>query len=168
MLNWRGESSIRIFSVLADRNRKLLLCALARNNYDLAKSTFFGMAPETQQDPMAQYLMYKVTIRSGDNELASECLDSVAAASDTSMELLYACVADSQRVGNKLLAVETAKKLAELHDHQRPGQLHLPALLRCTIMLLNGLLTDKEVDHDTVIADLCKMFEAGTYLVSRP
>lgn len=147
--------------LLTDQIRKLLLCALARNDYDVAKATFFGMAPETQQDPMTQYLMYRVTIRSGDLELASECLDSIAAASGTSMELLYACAADSQRVGNKLSVVETIKKLAEFYDHERPGQLHLPALFRCNIMLLNGFLTDNKVDQVSIIADLCKTFDSG-------
>lgn len=156
-----------MFYLWTDQVRKLLLCALARNDYDLAKATFFEMATETQQDSITQYLMYRVTIRSGDMELASECIENVAAASSTSMELLYACAADSQRVGNRLAAVEAMKKLAEVYDCKRPGQVHLPALFRCTIMLLHGLLGDKEVERDMVIADLCKMFDAGTCIVNR-
>lgn len=123
------------------------------------------MAPETQHDPITQYLMYRVTIRSGDVELASECLESVAAASDTSMELLYACVAESQRVGHKVLAVEAMEKLIEIHKYEQPGQVHLPALFRCTIMLLHGLLSDQEVNRDEVIVDLCKVFDKGTCLI---
>lgn len=150
-----------MFDPLTDQVRKILLCALARNDHAMAKATFFGMAPETQQDPTTQYLMYRVTIRSGDVELASECLESVAAASSMSMELLYACVADSQRVGNRLVVVEAMKKLANVYNYERPDQIHLPALFRCTIMLLHGLLTDKDTDRNSVIADLCKMFDAG-------
>lgn len=122
------------------------------------------MAPETQQDPTTQYLMFRVTIRSGDVDLASECLESIAAASDTSMELLYACVAESQRVGHKVLAVEAMKKLAEVHSYEQPGKVHLPALFRCTIMLLHGLLSDQEVNNDEVVVDLCKVFDAGACL----
>lgn len=145
----------------ADKLRKLLLCALARNDYDFAKATYFEMAPDIQRDAMTQYLMYRVTIRSGDAEMASQCLENVAASSSISMELLYACVADSQRVGDKFTVIEAMKKLAEVHDYEHPGQLHLPALFRCNIMLLHGLLTDKEADRASVIADLCSMFDAG-------
>lgn len=124
-------------------------------------AAYFDMAPGTQQDPMTQYLMYRVAIRSGDAELASKCLENVAASSSVSLELLYACVADSQRVGNKLTVIEAMKKLAEVHDYEHPGQLHLPALFRCNIMLLHGLLADKEQDKISVVGDLCEMFEAG-------
>lgn len=120
------------------------------------------MAPETQQDPITQYLMYRVTIRSGDVELASECLESVAAASDTGMELLYACVAESQRVGHKVLAIKAMEKLIEVHKYTQPDQVHLPALFRCTIMLLHGRLSDQEVNRNEVIVDLCKVFDKGT------
>lgn len=110
---------------------------------------------------MTQYLMYRVTIRSGDTELASDCLESIAAASDTRMELLYACVAESRRVGHKILAIEAMKKLIVTHEYERPGQVHLPALLRCTIKLLHGLLSDQEADKDRVTVDLCNVFDEG-------
>lgn len=152
-----------MFDSLVDQRRKRLLCALARNDFDLAKATFFGMSPETQQDPMTQYLMYRVTIRSGDAELASECLQAIAAASNISMELLYACVADSQRVGNRIIVVQAMKKLAEVHECGRLERLHLPALFRCSIMLLHGLLTDKDIARKSVINDLCNMFDQGMY-----
>lgn len=139
------------------------MCALARNDCDSAKAAYAGMTPDAQEDPITQYLMYRVAIRSGDSDIASQCLKNVAASSHANTELLYACVADSQRVGNKLTVIEAMKKLAEVHDHGHPGQLHLPALFRCNIMLLHGLLSDKEVDSSLIIADLCGMFDAGMY-----
>lgn len=121
------------------------------------------MGAETQKDPMSQYLMYRATIRSGDIELASECLDNVAG-SNMGFELLYACVADSQRVGDKAVIIAAMKKLAEVYDFERPGKVHLPALHRCTIMLLHGLLNaDEKVDQDHVVGDMCSMFEEGEF-----
>lgn len=155
------SSIILIARPIANSHRKLLLCALARNDYEYAKAVYHEMAPDSQEDPMTQYLLYQVTIRSGDTEIASRCLEHVAASSSSSMELLYACVADSQRVGHKPTVVEAMKKLAEVHDYEYPRQLHLPALFRCNIMLLHGLLADKQADKSSVIADLCQMFDAG-------
>lgn len=110
---------------------------------------------------MTQYLMYRATIRSGDHELAAECLEVVANA-NVRIELLYACVADSQRVRDRLVTLAAMKKLADVYDYERPGPIHLPALLRCTIMLLHGLLNgDEKVVEDPIVADICKMFETG-------
>lgn len=147
--------------VITTGTRKLLLCALSRNDHESAKTIFFSMAEETQKDPMTQYLMYRATIRSGDHELAAECLQAVARA-NLRIELLYACVADSQRVGDRLVTLAAMRKLADVYDYERPGPIHLPALLRCTIMLLRGLLGgDEKVVEDPIVADICKVFEAG-------
>lgn len=149
--------------------RKLLLCAIARNDVDSAKSTLYSMSRDAQEDPMTQYLMYKVTVRSGDRESATAHLEAVAKASPAHMHLLYACVADSQKVDNRRIAIDALKKLIEVYDFQHPGPVHLPALLRCTIMLLYGLLqSGDEADRDSVIVDLCAVFDAGMLFSIRP
>lgn len=138
---------------------------MSRNDLESAKSAFFSMSKDTQQDPMTQYLMYRATIRSGDHDLAAGCLEAVAQA-NVRIELLYACVADAQRVGDRLVTLAAMKKLADVYDYERPGPVHLPALLRCTIMLLHGLLNgDEKVVKDPIVADICKMFEAGRFKV---
>lgn len=144
-----------------DGSRKLMLCALNRNDLDAAKSTFFSMTIETQRDPMTQYLMYRTTIRSGDTDVALECLSNVAG-STISRELLYACVADSQRLGNRVIAQEAMKKLADAHNYEEPDEVHLPALLRCIIMIQHGILSsDERVDEDLAVAEMCDTFERG-------
>ncbi|KAK2606983.1 hypothetical protein N8I77_005697 [Diaporthe amygdali] len=140
--------------------RKLLLCAMARNDIDSAKSTFFSMSQDAQEDPMTQYVMYKTTVRSGDRESAAVHLEAVAKASPAHLHLLYACVADSQQVKDRLVAIDALKKLANVYDFQHPGPVHLPALLRCTIMLLHGLLeSGDEAQQHLVVADLCASFD---------
>lgn len=141
--------------------RKLLLCALNRNDLDTAKSTFFSMTAETQKDPMTQYLMYRTTIRSGDSDIASECLNNVAG-STIGRELLYACVADSQRLGNRLIVQEAMKKLADAHNYEEPDKVHLPALLRCIIIIQHGILNSNDkIDKDLAVAEMCNIFEGG-------
>lgn len=143
--------------------RKLLLCAMARNDLESAKSTFYTMSPDAQEDPMTQYLMYKATVRSGDRDSAATHLEAVAKASATHIHLLYACVADSQQVKDRFIAIDALRKLADVYDFQNPGPVHLPALLRCTIMLLHGLLdSGEEAQGQSVVVDLCVVFDSGT------
>lgn len=124
------------------------------------------MSEETQKNPMTQYLMYRATIRSGDHDLAADCLEAVAQA-NVPIELLYACVADSQRVGDRLITLSAMKKLANMYDYEKPGRVHLPALMRCIIMLLHGLLNNSENgNQDNVVVDMCTMFEAGIFRAS--
>lgn len=166
--NWCRLALSPVFSNSGPLNnakiqRKLLLCAMARNDLDSAKSTFYTMSPDAQEDPMTQYLMYKATVRSGDRESAVTYLEAVAKASPTYIHLLYACVADSQQVKDRLIAVDALKKLADVYDFQNPGPVHLPALLRCTIMLLHGLLDGgEETQRQSVVVDLCVVFDSGT------
>ncbi|KAK7740394.1 sporulation-specific protein 22 [Diaporthe eres] len=144
--------------------RKLLLCAMARNDVDSAKSTFYTMSREAQEDPMTHYLMYKTTVRSGDRDSAAGHLEAVAKASPAHMHLLYACVADSQQVKDRLIAIDALKKLADVYEFQHPGPVHLPALLRCTIMLLYGLLeSGDETQRQSVVVDLCCVFDAAVH-----
>lgn len=145
--------------------RKLLLCAMARNDVEATKSTFYTMSRDAQEDSMTQYLMYKATVRSGDRESAAKHLEAVAKASPTYVHLLYACVADSQQVKDRLIAIDALKKLADVYDFQHPGPVHLPALLRCTIMLLHGLLeSGDEAQRQSTVVDLCAVFDSGRLL----
>lgn len=145
--------------------RKLLLCAMARNDIEATKSTFYTMSRDAQEDSMTQYLMYKATVRSGDRESAATHLEAVAKASPTHVHLLYACVADSQQVKDRLIAIDALKKLANVYDFQHPGPVHLPALLRCTIMLLHGLLeSGDEAQRQSAVVDLCAVFDSGRLL----
>lgn len=138
-----------------------MLCAIDRNDPDTARSVFLSMSPEIQKEPMTQYLLYRATIRSGDIEMAVNCLGTLAKSS-IGLELLYACVADSQRVGHKVAIIEAMKKLAQVYDYGCPGEVHLPALLRCTIMLIYGLLKSDEMsDQNATVADLCNVFSQG-------
>lgn len=148
---------------IAKLQRKLLLCAIARNDLDSARSIYYSIPEGTQKDPNTQYLMYKVSVRSGDREMAAECLGAIARASPKQLVFLYACVADGQRSGDKLIAVDALKKLADIYDFEHPGQVHLPALLRCTVMLLHTILESGE-EKESVIASLCSIFDAGRFV----
>lgn len=110
--------------------------------------------------------MYKIAIRSGEVELASECLEVVHQASSKDPSLLYACVLDAQEVGDKNMVIAALQLMLEKHQFNPPSTIHIPALLRCTIRLMIGQLESKSTSHidsdtDQIVTQLCKLFEGG-------
>lgn len=146
--------------------RKRIYCALMRNDFDNAKTLYLGMSEAGKNEPMTKYLMFKVATRSGDENLASECLKSLGSPSLGGHEFLYACILDAQSVGSKSFAAEVMKTLVENYDTEDSAAVHLPALIRCTIRLrvmeLNGETDRDSPDRDPVIDDICRMFDKGT------
>jgi hypothetical protein len=110
--------------------------------------------------------MYKIAIRSGEIELASECLEVVHRAASKDPSLLYACVLDAQEVGDKDMAIAALQLLLEKYQFNPPSTIHIPALLRCTIRLMITRLESKSASHiepdtDYIVPQLCKLFEGG-------
>jgi hypothetical protein len=150
--------------VITDDQRKLLLCALQKNDVENAKEVFRSMAEHTKSQPMTMYLAYKLALRSGDRDLASRCIEGIGAASSKDPQFLYACCLDAQESGNKLCALEALKQLAERHEFGKPGPVHFPALLRVTIRLQLTILNDgslREGEQGLAVDDLCETFEGG-------
>jgi hypothetical protein len=132
-----------------------------------AREVYGSLSETAKNDPKTRFLMYKIAIRSGEVELASECLEVVHQASSKDPSLLYACVLDAQQVGDRGLAIEALQLVLEKHQFNPPSTIHLPALLRCTIRLIKSQLDSKtastvESDADMIVDQLCKLFEGGT------
>ena len=49
--------------------RKLIQCSIANKNWDSARQYFFAMPEAVQAMPQSQFLLYKVAIRSDDEQL---------------------------------------------------------------------------------------------------
>jgi hypothetical protein len=144
--------------------RKQLLCTIAQNNIDDARSVYHGMAEETRRDPRTLYLMYKIAIRSDDREEATRCIEGI---SDTPepIEYLYACCLEAQDAPHRDFAIEALSNLLNRSQNNSPGPVQLPALLRCTIRLIaknleghaNGTTMSEVSDK------LCRLFSTGIY-----
>lgn len=147
--------------------RKLLLCALARNNLEAAVSIIHKMSEQSWKEPMTAYLAFKVAIRVEDRDLAEKCLETVAQAPDH-VDYLGACIAESQKAGDITCAIAALRKLHEQYERSEPNLIHLPALFRCTIRLLNLLADRPGEDTNKIANDLCEEFEAGKYLCNPP
>ena len=146
--------------------RKLLLCALARQDIDTARDTFESMTAEAKNESMTRFLMYKIAVRCGDIELAAECLDQVSTSSSKDATLLYACVLDAAQLGNKGLRLAALQCVLEKHGYKLPNNAHLPTVLRVAIRLLVDMMDASEIlkvpnDARSPIDYLCKLFECG-------
>lgn len=150
---------------LAKAGRKLLLCALARQDVAGAREHFQTMSKAAKNEPLTRYLMFKVALRGDDPELAAESLEKVYASSAKDATLLYACAMDAQQVGNKEQALAALQLVLQKHDYSVPDGVHLPALLRCTIRLMASQIEGEQVksskDMPKVSDHLCKIFEAA-------
>lgn len=125
--------------------RKIIQCALSRQDYEAARSAHSQMAESGRDEPVTCYLMYKVALQSGDadfgkyvmssdifsaDDAAAECLDCICRSSGRDATLLYACVLEAQSAGSKRQAVVALRKVLERYEHSEPPEIHLPALLR--------------------------------------
>lgn len=129
------------------------------------------MSDSAKNEPMTRFLMYKVAIRSDDAELAAECLQ-VISSSSKDPTLLYACVLDSQQVGDRRSALAALQLVLEWQgtfEGKGNGSsfaVHLPSLLRSTISLTSAVLDgSKEPEGspevEANVEKLCKFFEGG-------
>lgn len=118
------------------------------------------MSPQSWQDPMTAYLGFKAAIRMEDRELAEKCIEVVASAPNH-VDYLGACVAESQQAQDVLCAFAALKKLQAKLEYNKPSEVHIPALFRCTIRLLNFVLDRPDAERNRIIDALCAEFEAG-------
>jgi hypothetical protein len=132
------------------------------------------MSDSACNEPMTRFLMYKISIRGGDTELAAECLQAIcsAATSTQDLTLLYACILDAQQLGNKTETLAGLQFVLENSQYSSQTAVHLPSLLRLTISLMVALLDENSGHGDQsampTIDRLCAAFEKGkstSYLV---
>ncbi|XPS72064.1 sporulation-specific protein 22 [Ascochyta lentis] len=125
--------------------RKIIQSALWRQDYVAARSAYCNISEIGRDEPVTRYLMYKVGLRSGDADFASECLEVVCRNSSKDATLLYACVMEAQSVGNKRQAINALGRVLDKYDFTAPAGIHLPALLRPST-LEQQLFTGRELE----------------------
>ncbi|KAH6613486.1 meiosis protein SPO22/ZIP4 like-domain-containing protein [Chaetomium tenue] len=133
---------------------------------DSASSIIHKMSAQSWKEPMTAYLAFKVAIRVEDRTLAEKCLETIGQAPDH-IDYLGACIAESQKAGDILCAISALKKLQEKYEYKEPSSIHLPALFRCTIRLLNLLAERPGTDINGVVNDLCQEFDDALYSTMR-
>ena len=61
---------------------------------------------------------------------ATQCLDTICSTSTKDATLLYACVLEAQRAGDRAQSIASMQRVLDKYDYGAPGGVHLPALLR--------------------------------------
>lgn len=151
------------YSHYTDSCRKLLLCALERNDLDGAKEALFSMSDVAKDQPMTVYLAHKLAVQSGDWDLAAECIERISRSSSSDLKFLYACCLEAHTSDDKLSALKALKVLADKHEFNADSPIHLPALLRVIIRLQMSMLSEgsADIDRELLAEDLCHVFEGG-------
>ncbi|KAI1506177.1 meiosis protein SPO22/ZIP4 like-domain-containing protein [Biscogniauxia marginata] len=150
--------------------RKLLLCALQRNDLGAASEAFDSMTDTTKQEPITMYLAYKLALRNEDREMALEYLGRISESSSKDLRYLYACCVDAQKKNDKHCTLEALRHLVKRYDYASLGDIHLPALLRLLIRMEISLLNEQDQTDDnrhSLIEDLCGVFEAAVVAIQR-
>ncbi|KAF3046826.1 hypothetical protein E8E11_007311 [Didymella keratinophila] len=141
--------------------RKLVQCALSRQDYPAARDAYSRIPEIGRDEPVTRYLMYKVALREGDTSFAAECLDFVCRSSAEDATLLYACVMEAQSVGNKRLAISALERVLGKYDYAAPAGIHLPALLRVMLRLLQSELVQNGAIDREILDQVCMVFEGA-------
>lgn len=124
------------------------------------------MSDSAKNEPLTRFLMYKIAIRCGENELAAENLEIINSSTTKDPTLLYACCLDAQQSGNKLQTIATLQLVLEKYGYSAPSAIHLPSLIRTTIQLMVSLLSDAQNpvssdEKELIVEKLCKALEGG-------
>ncbi|KAL9030876.1 MAG: hypothetical protein Q9196_001049 [Gyalolechia fulgens] len=156
--------------------RKRLLCALAKADFATCRNIHHHMSKSTVGDLSTQYLVYKVALRTKDVGLA--CLDAISAGSQSDFTLLYACVLEAQKNGNRLTVIRALSRVLDKRNYATTSDVHLATLLRfvsddvtkflvcaharsTTARLLIEELDSPKSQEVDCIGELCKVFEAA-------
>lgn len=141
--------------------RKMISSALARNDIAAAREAYFRLSETAKAAPITRYLMYKVALRSGDDQLAADSLEAVCRNAGQDSTYLYACVLEAQQHGNRQQAVMALLKIVESCIKGSATGVYLPAVLRCTIRLIMTETKEQTITPNRAIPEICKVFEAA-------
>jgi len=155
-----------LFDTAGDNNksklaRKMISIALSQNDLDAAREAFFQM-PESGKDAvLTRYLMYRVGLRSHDEELTTASLDRIIQSADKDATYLYACVIQAQQSGDRKHTIDVLRKVLARFNYATPPGIYLPALLRTTAQMMMHEMVGGHVDREASLTELCKIFEAA-------
>ncbi|MCJ1432892.1 hypothetical protein MMC27_002250 [Xylographa pallens] len=141
--------------------RKIIICNLATSDYATARNIYSGMSDIVQGADETRYLMYKVALRSGDTELAVECLEAISSGSTRDGTLLYACVLEAQQTGQREQAISAMLRVLDKYNYGSPPGVNLAALLRCTARLLMQEIESSLEGESPNIDAICSLFDGA-------
>ena len=144
--------------------RKILQCALSTDDPKKAHSIFQSLPKVSQEDPISQFLLFKISLLLWDHELGSQSIKKLCQLSELrhQQDILYACLKEAQTAGDRVCTLAALKSLTL--DLSNPG--NLPLIYRCSIRLMYSMYCQgvkaSELSNETdLVEDVCSIFEQG-------
>ncbi|KAL8987353.1 MAG: hypothetical protein Q9177_003426 [Variospora cf. flavescens] len=167
--NWCCLALHSIFSNSGESNigklqRKRMLCAIGKSDFMRCRDIHHQMSKSTQDEPSTQYLSYRVALRCHDLDLATESLNAIGEAAETDSTLLYACVLEAQRNGNRRQVVRALSCVHSRSGLKTTPGLHISTLLRLIARLLVEELDSQQPQDQDCIDELCNVLDGGLQL----
>ncbi|KAL8960327.1 MAG: hypothetical protein Q9193_002951 [Seirophora villosa] len=91
----------------------------------------------------------------------TECLDAIGKAAQKDSTLLYACVLEAQRNGNRHQVIHALSRVHKRSTFGTTPGLHLPTLLRLIARLLVEELDNQQPQDQNCIDELCKVLDGA-------
>ena len=133
-----------------------MMMAMERGDLDAAREAFYSLPHAVQNEPLTQYLNFKLALLSNDCNAACASLDAIAKHTRDDGRYLYACVLEAQQCNVRHVAVAAFEALL---DKQPPG-IHLPTLLRCTARMLVAEFEETRPEYPGAMAEeVVQVFE---------
>jgi len=146
--------------------RKLITCHLNVENYHAARNVLDRIPTNRKNQRLTRYLAYCVALRLNDNNQVQAALNNIASGPDEGNELLFACVSETVKHGNKRQGARLLQRMLDKYNYNPPPEVDTCAMLRCTARLLTSILDEEDARDEEVIARLCGIFKAGMPCVS--
>lgn len=138
---------------------------MGRGDISDARGIIDQIPEAAKDDPMTQFLIFKIAIRTNELKLASACLDKVYEAATDDSTMLYACVIDAQQVGDRTLTIAALQLVMQRYECNASSSVNFPALLRCMIRLIlsqiESVESEKDIEVTSAVDQLCKLFDGG-------
>lgn len=142
------------------------MCAIERQDLNTAADIFGAMPETSSNEPMTQFLVYKLGLRCNEPDLAAKSIQKIAMSTSDDPSLLYACCLEAQSNGSRTQALSALLHVLEKENSGAPTTIHLPSLTRSAIKLLAPMiegskLPEGSVETESLVDKLCMLFEKG-------
>lgn len=142
--------------------RKLMLISLSAGKTSVAREAYHQMPQSGQMSAYSQYLLYRVALSDGDNDLAEQCLGCLLQASDADADLLCACAHEAQKSASRLHVLQVLRTVLQKSKSTTVTGLDKAVLLRCMIQMLITELTSDDGKMESHLQEISGLFKAAS------
>jgi len=174
-MQWCQLGLHRLFELAGDASigkleRKLISYHLIVSNTGLAHQMLDQMSFIQKNNKYSRYLAYCAAVRSGNDEEAQSCLNTITNGQGDMDQLLFACIGESVKHSKLLDAACLLQRVVDKHIQSSSPGISLSALLKYTTKSLIEAIGLQSLDHQPnaeVLMRLCTVFKYAIRLQDR-